>query len=63
MRNETQPEIPEDGYITGYLRWYYEFDEFYHQLKQIRDEQNREMWNGRSDDDNIYFEYPWDGKE
>ena len=64
MRNETQgPEIPEDGVITGYLKWYYQFDEWYQMLKEIREQESRSMWNGKSDEDNFYLQSPWDGKE
>jgi len=63
MNYENGPKIPEDGVITGYLRWYYEFEEWYHMLEEIRKEQKRELWNGRSDDDNCYLQNPYDGKE
>lgn len=63
MRNYETPELPEDGYINAYLVWYYQLNEYYHMLKEIREQESRSMWNGKSDYDNIYFEQPWDGKE
>jgi hypothetical protein len=63
MDYETKPQFPEDGNVTGYLIWYYEMNEHYHLLEEIRNQINTEMWNGQSDSDNIYLQQPYDGKE
>ena len=63
MRNYETPEIPEEGHISAYLRWYYEFDEWYQMLKEIREQESRSLWSGKSDEDNCYLEQQYDGKE